>query len=128
MSTLNSSVVSYRIVSCHLAYCCTLNCTATSRQDVVVRHDDEPQKPRRHWDDQDVSYLLSVLDNAELSSSCNASCSGSVSQTSCDAADATQHSPVRQLMLLAGSDDSQQQTNSTGLKNFILSSFSFTFH
>ena len=79
-----------------------------------MRHDDELQKPRRHWDDQDVGYLLSVLDNAELSSSCSASCSGSVSQTSCDAADATQHSPVRQLMLLAGSDDSQQQTNPTG--------------
>lgn len=73
------------------------NCAATSRQDVVVKHeadDSSDEKHRRQWDDQDVSHLLSVLDNAELSSSCSASqtsCSGSVSQTSCvmdDAIDA----------------------------------------
>jgi len=74
-----------------------------------VRHDvddsSEEQKHRRQWDDQDVSHLLSVLDNAELSSSCSASqtsCSGSVSQTSCVADDAVDavavscHSPDSQ--------------------------------
>ena len=89
---------------------CSLNCAATSRQDVVVRHDvddsSEEQKHRRQWDDQDVGHLLSVLDNAELSSSCSASqtsCSESVSQTSCvtddavDAAAVSCHSPDSQV-------------------------------
>jgi len=84
-----------------------LNYSATSRQDVVVRHDADSsseQKHRRQWDDQDVDHLLSVLDNTELSSSCSTSrtsCSGSVSQTSCvtdDAIDTTQHLSDRQGM------------------------------
>ena len=66
-----------------------------------MRHDvdasSEEQKHRRQWVDQDVSHLLSVLDNAELSSSCSASqtsCSGSGSQTSCVMGDAVDTAAV----------------------------------
>ena len=101
-----------------------MKCAATSRQDVVLRHDvdnSSEQKRRRQWDDQDVSHVLNVLDNAELSSSCSASqtsCSGSVSQTSCvtdDAFDgpaAMPHSPDLQV---THSDTVLQLPQSTGL-------------
>jgi len=109
-----------------------LNCTATSRQDVVVRHDAEDvssseQKPRRQWDDQDVSQLIHALDHAELSSSCSTSrtttsCSGSVSQTSCvtddvddaaTAAAATLHPSDQQHTLTGRPLQSSQSTRLT---------------
>ena len=56
------------------------------RHSDVSSSEQQQQQRRRHWDQQDVGHLLSVLDNAELSSSsCSASqtsCTASVSQTS----------------------------------------------
>jgi len=91
-----------------------------------VRHDADSsseQKRRRQWDDQDVDHLLSVLDNAELSSSCSTSrtsCSESVSQSSCmidDVADtataAAQHQDHQGM--LTGGDAALQPSKCTGL-------------
>ena len=102
-----------------------LNCAATSRHDVVVRHDvddSSEQKQRRQWDDQDVGHVLRALDSAELSSSCSASqtsCSESLSQNSgvaddVDTTPAAQHStdvPVT----ITNSDTALQPFKSTGL-------------
>jgi len=105
-------------------------CAATSRQDVVVRHDDdessEQQRRRRQWDEQDVSHLLSVLNNAELSSSCSASqtsCSASLSETSCVADDDAVDSATKLLrdrqVLVTGGDAAPQQTTSTSLPSLL---------
>ena len=93
---------------------------------MVVRHDTDDddlpdQQHRRQWDNQDVSHLLSMLDNAELSSSCSASCSASVSQASCatedDAVDTVavpRHSPDPHVV--CNSDDvALDPSKSTGL-------------
>jgi len=85
---------------------------------VVVRHDDDDsleQQRRRHWDNEGVSHLLSVLDNAELSSSCSASqtsCSGSASQTSCAADD---NATTSRHVMFASGETATQPTTSTGL-------------
>jgi len=91
-----------------------------------VKHDDTAhssaeQKRRRQWNNQDVGHLLSVLENADLSSSCSASCSES--QTSCatddaasvdpDAAD--QEAPDQKLALTENNDGPPPPTHAQGL-------------
>jgi len=72
-----------------------------------------------------MSHLLSVLENADLSSSCSTSqtsCSASVSQTSCmaddddavNAAAATELLPARQVRFASG-DTTLKPSTSTGL-------------